>query len=253
MKVILFLFFICSVLSFADEIKEIDSIFVSKINQESLSLIGKNNPRAKLLLDSAFNYAYSHISHFWVAKTYQNMGLYEINNDSINKALDYLEVSSRAFADVKFYNESAYSSIILSDLYFSISRYTKAIEVLKRNDKFLDNLQDVYKSNIYLKLSELYMKINKKDSAEFYRTKVNINSEIYDFKVNIDKNTAEQISVDSQIKDLKMELKVEKMKSEFVFWVLLGTIIFLALISVILAVNLFKSKKELFHLNEKNK
>jgi tetratricopeptide (TPR) repeat protein len=244
MKLILMLFFIFSALSLADEKKELDSIFVNKLNQEALRLVGKDNPKAKILLDSAFNYAYSHISHFWVAKTYQNLGLYEISNDSINKALDYLEVSSRAFADVKFYDESAYSSIILSDLYYSIGRYKKAIEVLKRSEKNIDKVQTT---------SELYQKVNKKDSAAYYRTKANINSEIFDFKVNIDKNVAEHINVESQIKDLKMELKVEKMKSEFVLWMLLGTIIFLSLILITLAVKLFNTKKELFHLKEKNK
>ncbi len=253
MKLILMLFFIFSALSLADEKKELDSIFVNKLNQEALRLVGKDNPKAKILLDSAFNYAYSHISHFWVAKTYQNLGLYEISNDSINKALDYLEVSSRAFADVKFYDESAYSSIILSDLYYSIGRYKKAIEVLKRSEKNIDKVQTTYQSNFYLKLSELYQKVNKKDSAAYYRTKANINSEIFDFKVNIDKNVAEHINVESQIKDLKMELKVEKMKSEFVLWMLLGTIIFLSLILITLAVKLFNTKKELFHLKEKNK
>ena len=250
MKYLFVIFLICFTISKADKKKEIDSVYISDLNSRALEQIGKDNHKAKILLDSAFNYAYGHTSHYWVAKTYQNFGIYEIIVENYLKALDYLEVSSLAFGDVKMFDEQAYSSIILADLCYSITRYRKAIDILKRVEKNIEKVNDIYSNNVNLKLAELYQAIKMNDSAEFYRTKVILDKKIFDFKVNVSDYQAEEISTKSQIKELKREVKVEKMKTEFIIWALLAVIIFLVLISVILSTKLYKAKKEIYHLTE---
>lgn len=252
MRLMFILFLILFSVLFADEKKEIDTNYVSNLNKIAMDLISNDNIAAKKMLDSAFNYAYEHNAHYWVAKTYQNMGLYHIKNDSIIRATEYLEISARAFENVKLFDEEAYSNIILADLYYSINRYEKGIEVLKNSEKNIDKLNDQYVNSIYLKFSELYEKIGETDSAEIFRTKVNLENKVLDFKVDLNKEEIEELNNNSQIVELKRELEVEKMKSEWIVWILLGVIILLVLIVLIISIKLYNAKKEIYNLHEKN-
>ena len=103
MKVI-FIFLITFNLYSQEE--KLDTNHIRNLIQIGNELITKDKEKSKELLDSAFEYSYRHTAHYWLALTYQNMGLYHFYNDSLVRASDYLELSARAFDDIKYFNDN---------------------------------------------------------------------------------------------------------------------------------------------------
>jgi len=251
MKILILLIIIFNIVSKADKKKDIDTNHVSNLNKIAMEMIGVDNIAAKKMLDSAFQYAFDFNSHYWVAKTYQNIGIYHLKNDSLVRASEYLEIAAKAFENVKLFDDEAYSNIILADLYYSIKRYEKGLEILKRSEKNIDKINSDFANSLYLKISEMYNSLSKSDSAEIYRLKVDLNKNILDFKIDLESNKVNSINNDSQIVELKRELEVQQMKTDWIVWVFLIIIILLALIVLILSVKLYNAKKEIYNLKEK--
>jgi tetratricopeptide (TPR) repeat protein len=225
--------------------EKIDTSFVSNLNKIARELVSKDNFKSKELLDSAFNYAYKYTSHYWIAYTYQSYGLLNINLDSIVKATDYLELSARAFSDIKYFNDKCLSNLILSDLYYSIGRYEKAIEVLKKSLKDEEKLYVEYIHSIYLKLAENYNKINDNSNSLFYRQMYNSDVETLDFKIELENANAQAINQQSKVHELQIELEIEKLKSNYIIWSFGFVIVFSFIVILILSFKIYKIKKTL--------
>lgn len=248
MKILIYFFLITifhnQLISQENEDK-IDTSFVSNLNKIARELISKDNIKSKELLDSAFNYAYKHTSHYWIAYTYQSYGLLNINSDSIVKATDYLELSARAFSDIKYFNDKCLSNLILSDLYYSIERYDKAIESLKKSLKDEEKLYVEYIHSVYLKLAENYDKINDNSNSLFYRQMYNPDIETLDFKIHLENTNAQAINQQSKVHELEIELEIEKLKSNYIIWSFGFVIVFSFIVNLILSFKLYKIKKSL--------
>lgn len=242
---ILMLFIISTFAYTQDDDSKIDTSYVSNLNKIARELILKDNQKAKELLDSAFNYAYKNTSHYWIAYTYQSFGLFHLKNDSLVRATDYLELSARAFTDIKLYNDKAFTNIMLSDIYYSIGRNQKSIDALKKSLKDEEKLYNEYIHSIYLKLAENYEKLEDTSNSLFYRQLFNPQVETLDFKIELDDNIAEALKEQSHVHELEMELEIEKLKSEYIIWIFSSLIIILFLITFVLTIKLYKVKKRL--------
>lgn len=246
------LLFIFSVSLYSEEQEKIDTSYVRSLNTIGRDLITKDKEKSKELLDSAFEYSYKHIAHYWLALTYQSMGLYHIANDSLIRASDYLELSARAFDDIKYYDDKAYSNLILADLMYSFGRHEEAVAVLKKSLKNEEKLLNVNINNVYHKLNENYYKYNK-DSADYFLSRFDPQVTLLDFKIELEPDKKEQLNAESISHNLSMELEIEKMKSNFIIWTFSIIIIVLILALTVFIVKLFKAKKEIYNLKQELK
>jgi tetratricopeptide (TPR) repeat protein len=246
---ILFILFIFTLALSSEEEEKLDSNYISNLNKIGRELITKDNEKSKELLDSAFEYSYKHTSHYWLAYTYQSMGLYHLANDSLIRASDYLELSARAFGDIKYFNDKAHTNLILADLMYSLGRYEEAVSVLKKSLKDREKLLNKNIHNVYFKLNENYYKYNK-DSADYYLSLFDPQVALFDFKIEIEEAKKEKLKEESIIHNLTMELEIEKMKANFIIWTFSILIILLILALVIFIVKLYKARKIIYNLKQ---